>query len=544
MCGPNIEQMRQPYRKLSITSTIGHTDVNNNPHVDAPDETTNSPNSNIALGSEYSVYSPGRTRRETVNQVFRSSNPPTTGTALNLKRYCQLSLLTISLVLSSLPTPARAVPVATPPASKLEQPSALQQTSDEKFVFGDVDRDLLSEIKLLDERFEKEGAVYHETALDAYLTRVGTAVVGDQKLENVEWKFRALRDPVPNAFALPNGSIYINTGLLALLDDENQLAAVVAHEVTHVTQRHTYLRNRSVRKKMLAINILNTIGTWNPLGGPAGIAINLIATVSPLMLAISVLGYSREQEKEADLEGMKAATAAGFVPDGMPNSFKAMQRDIEGEQLNSFYSDHPKLQERINYTSSSIAADARKLSADEAKTAKDDYLALMEAVDRHNVELAINEGRFRSAVFVSQKLVTLHTESSENVFYLAESYRMLGPRNAELTTKQQTSGEKKKAANNRSKRTLEEQDAELLKTAAGQEAWKSNSQKSETLFLRALELNRFNASAHRGLGMLYEQLNRKPEAASEYAKYLELAPNAIDTERVRRRLAVLRESLK
>jgi tetratricopeptide (TPR) repeat protein len=220
-----------------------------------------------------------------------------------------------------------------------------------------------------------------------------------------------------------------------------------------------------------------------------------------------------------------------------------MQRDVEGEQLNSFYSDHPKLQERVNYTSSSIAADARKLSDDEAKTARSDYLALMEIVDRHDVELAINEGRFRTAVFVSQKLVTLHPDSSDNVFYLAESYRTLGPRNAELTDKQLTSGAKKKAARTRSKRTLEEQDAELLKTPEGEQAWKSNSEKSETLFLRALELNRFNARAHRGLGMLYERLNRKQEAAGEYAKYLELAPNAIDTERVRRRLAVLRESM-
>ena len=91
---------------------------------------------------------------------------------------------------------------------------------------------------------------------------------------------------------------------------------------------------------------------------------------------------------------------------------------------------------------------------------------------------------------------------------------------------------------------LEEQDAELLATPAGQEAWKANSAEAEKLFLRSLELNRLNANAHRGLGMLYEKLNRKPEAASEYAKYLELAPSAIDTERVRRRLAVLRESMK
>lgn len=454
------------------------------------------------------------------------------------KRYSQIFLLTLCLVLTSLPVSARVPRVATTP-----KPSTFEPVEDEKFAFGKVDLDLLSEIKLLDERFEKEGAVFHETNLDAYLNRVGMAVVADRKLENVEWKFRALRDPVPNAFALPNGSIYINTGLLALLDDENQLAAVIAHEITHVSERHTYERNRTLRKIMLTMNIINTIGNWNPIGGPAGLAISLIASVSPFMLAISVLGYSKDQEKEADLEGLKYATAAGFVADGMPNSFKAMQRDVEGEQMNSFYSDHPKLQERVTYTSSSISADARKLTEEEAKTAKNDYLAVMEIADRHDVELAINEGRFRSAVFVSQKLVSLHPDSSENVFYLAESYRTLGPRNAELTDQQRTSGAKKKAAKTRSKRTLEEQDAELLKTPEGQEAWKANSDKSETLFLRALELNRFNSSAHRGLGMLYERLNRKQDAAGEYAKYLELAPNAIDTERVRRRLAVLRESM-
>lgn len=455
------------------------------------------------------------------------------GTTLNFKRVCQVFLLTTSLLISSLPVSARAVSVAPRPASTFAE-------TEEKFAFGEVDQELLKQINLLDERFEKEGAVYHEPSLDAYLNRVGAAVVAEKKLEKVEWKFRALRDPVPNAFALPNGSIYINTGLLALLDDENQLAAVLAHEVIHVSHRHTYLQNRSIRKKVLTVNILNTIANWNPLVGSAGLAVSLIANISPLLLALSMLGYSKDQEKEADLEGLKTATAAGFAPEGMPNSFKAMQRDIEGEQLNSFYSDHPKLQDRINYTSSSIAPSARKLSDDEAKTAKTDYLALTEAVDRHDVELAINEGRFRSAVYVSQKLVNLHPDSSENVFYLAESYRTLGPRNAELTAQQLTSGAKKKAAKTRSKRTLEELDAELLATPEGQAAWKTNSEKAETLFLRALELNRFNASAHRGLGMLYERLNRKQDAASEYAKYLELAPNAIDTERIRRRVSVLR----
>ena len=100
---------------------------------------------------------------------------------MNLKRRCQIFLLAISLTLTSLPVSAR-TQVTTPPTS------TSTQAQDEKFVFGDVDRDLLSEIKLLDERFEKEGVVYHDTALDAYLNRVGMAVVADKKLENVDTK--------------------------------------------------------------------------------------------------------------------------------------------------------------------------------------------------------------------------------------------------------------------------------------------------------------------------------------------------------------------
>ena len=419
-------------------------------------------------------------------------------------------------------------------------PARAPAQTDETFKFGKVDLDLLAQIDLLDQRFDKEGLVYHDAALDAYLDGVGKAVLAGKQQENVNWKFRVLRDPIPNAFALPNGSIYINTGLLALLEDEAQLAGVLAHEVIHVTRRHTYSQNRSIRKKVLAINILNTVATWNPVSGAAGSAIDIIANVSPFMLVLSIFGYSRELEKEADLEGLKSLTAAGYAPDEMVSSFKLLQKDIEGEQLNSFYSDHPKLQERVTYIGNSIASPAKKMSADELREAKTRYLTEMETVDRHDVELAINSARFRTALFVSQKLVDFHPDSSENVFYLAESYGALGPRTPELTAKELTGGAKKKAAKKRNKRTLEELDAELMATPAGQQAWKTNQQKAEQLYLRALDLNRFNSMAHRGLGMLYEKIGRRDEAAGEYRKYLELAPNAFDSQRIRRRLELLK----
>ena len=459
---------------------------------------------------------------------------------MRVKRRYQACLLALSILVASLPVAGIAASRARRWPVPVQTPAQTPAEANEPFKFGKVDLELLGQINLLDQRFEKEGLVYHEAALDAYLDRVGKAVLADKEIENVNWKFRALRDPVPNALALPNGSIYINTGLLALLEEEGQLASVLAHEVIHVSKRHTYQQNRSLRKKILAINILSTVGAWNPVGGAAGMAIDLIANISPFMLVLSIFGYSRELEKEADLEGLKNLSAAGYAPDQMVGVFKLLQKDIEGEQLGSFYNDHPKLRDRITYTSNSINSSAIKPSDEELRNAQTQYLTQMEHVDRHDVELAIKNGRFHSAYYVSRKLVDSHPDSSEDVFYLAESYRALGPRMPELTAAELTGGAKKKAAKNRNKRTMEEQEAELLKTPAGQEAWKTNQQKAEELYLRALELNRFNYLAHRGLGMLYEKIGRKDEATSQYRKYLELAPNAFDSERIRRRLEALR----
>jgi len=453
---------------------------------------------------------------------------------MKCRRIYLVYLLTLCLLFTSLPIAGLGQQASPAPAE------GAAQTSD-GFKFGKVDLDLLKQINLLDQRFEKEGLVYHETALDAYLERIGQSVVADKQIENVNWRFRVLRDPVPNAFALPNGSIYVNAGLLALLENEGQLASVLGHEVTHVSKRHTYLQNRSLRKKVLTINILNTISAWNPVGGAAGAAIDLIASVSPFMLVLSVFGYSRELEKEADVEGLKNLTNAGYAPGEMANAFKLLQKDIEGEQLDSFYSDHPRLQERIDYISRSIGTTAKQMSDDDLKKARAEYLTQTEKLDRHDVELAINSGRFRTAIFVSQKLVDFK-ESSENVFYLAESYRALGPRASQLGGKELSTGAKKKSAKDRNKHTLEEQEAALMKTAAGQMAWKANQQKAEDYYLRALDLDRFNSMAHRGLGMLYEKIERKEEAVSEYSKYLELAPKAIDSERIRRRLQALKGS--
>ncbi|MFN2578531.1 MAG: M48 family metalloprotease [Pyrinomonadaceae bacterium] len=430
--------------------------------------------------------------------------------------------------------PVRQDSAQTPPKS--------DPSSNEQFKFGTVDLDLLEQVNLLDRRFEREGLVLEDEAISGYLNRVAKSLLpADLNLEHVLWKFRVLRDPVPNAFALPNGSIYVSTGLLALMDNESQLASVLAHELTHVIRRHTYFQNRSNRKKFLTINIISAVGAYAP-GGVAGAVITIATAVAPFIVMATMYGYSRDLEREADLKGIDMMLAAEYSPEEMVKVMQLLNRDIEGENIRLFYNDHPALNERIKYLSSYLGARADKVTAQmELNREKAAYFQKMEPAMRHDIQLSINSGRFRSAVFLADRLVAFHPDS-ENLFWLGEAYRTLGPRTQQLTENQLTNSAKKDAAKKREKRTIEEEERALLATPAGQENLKLHQQKAAELYLRATTRENPVAVAHRGLGMLYEKLGRPNEAITEYENYVELAPSAIDRERIQKHIEVLRRS--
>jgi beta-barrel assembly-enhancing protease len=414
----------------------------------------------------------------------------------------------------------------------------------EEFKFGEVDVEVLEQANLLDLRFERDGLVFADELANAYLRRVGQSLIPrGLELENVSWKFRALRDPQPNAFALPNGSIYVTTGLLTLLDNESQLAAIIAHELTHVMRRHTYVHNRSNRKKFLTMNVMAAVGAYAP-GGIVGAVITIATTVAPFIMVATIYGYSRDLEREADHKGIDMMISAEYAPEEMVNVLKLLDKDIEGENIRLFYNDHPSLDERIKYLSSYLGSRADRVTHQmELNRERAAYFQNVEPVMRHDLQLAINAGRVRSAVYLAQRLVDFH-DDSENLFWLAESYRTLGPRAPQLTEKELTNSAKKDATKKREKRTVEEEERELLATPAGKDNWQRHQELAEQFYRRALNAENPAPVAHRGLGMLYEKLGRGTDAAAEYEKYLELSPSAIDRQRIQRRIEALKEKLK
>src|SRR5215212_10681599 len=435
-------------------------------------------------------------------------------------------------------------PVALAQKKKTAPVEATPPPVNEGFKFGEVDLEMLEQANLLDFRFERDGLVLADESTNVYLRRVGQSLIPrGLELERVSWRFHAVRDPQPNAFALPNGSIYVTTGLLTLIDNESQLAAIIAHEITHVMRRHTYLHNRSNRKKFLTMNVMAAVGAAAPMS-VVGAVITAVTTVAPLIMMATIYGYSRELEREADLKGIDMMISAEYPPEEMVNVMKLLDKDFEGENIRLFYNDHPSLDERIKYLSGYLGARADRVTQQmELNRERAAYFRNVEPAMRHDLQLAINAGRVRSAVYLAQRLVDFHGDS-ENLFWLAESYRVLGPRAPQLTEKELTNSAKKDASKKREKRTVEEEERELLATPAGQDNWQRHQRMAEDFYRRSLNAENPAPVAHRGLGLLYEKLGRGSEAAAEYEKYLELLPSASDRQRIQRRIEALKEKQK
>jgi predicted Zn-dependent protease len=412
---------------------------------------------------------------------------------------------------------------------------ATAQTSQVSFRFGEVDLELLEQVKQQDKRFEDQGLVYREPQLNAYVDRLGRSLLKpEDQLENIVWQFRVMRDPVVNAFAMPNGSIYVHTGLLARMENEAQLVGVLAHEIIHVRNRHTYLSYRSYRKKMLAINLIGLAGAYTGMGGWGA------SMVAQFMLSISVIGYTRELEKEADLEGARLMAASPYDPKAMVAAFESFlhkyEVDLHGEP---FYGDHPKTKDRVAYLNEWISKSAPKRETESAGLSKEDYLKNSAEVTRHDIQLAIDAGLYRTATALGKRLVAAQPELASNLTALADAYAALGPRSPEPLAEEKTDQGKKEAKKRRNKLTLQEEERTLAATPAGKERQTANYSEAEKFYNRATEMEPNYALTWRGLGELYEKQSKPQQSVEAYRKYLELQPAAMDRLMILRRVRAL-----
>jgi predicted Zn-dependent protease len=197
-------------------------------------------------------------------------------------------------------------------------------------------------------RVAREIGLVDDPLLHAYVTELGARVAAQAPGRDRGLAFHVVDMPEPNAFALPGGDVDVSRGLLALVNSEDELAHVIAHEVAHVAAGHPARREAGARDAgIVAPPNVEDGGATRGQGGAGGGGI--------------VASYSREQEREADRFGQALAARAGYDPGAFADVLRSLERErtlrLGRTRQPSFLDSHPSRPER----SAAAAARARTL---------------------------------------------------------------------------------------------------------------------------------------------------------------------------------------
>jgi predicted Zn-dependent protease len=197
------------------------------------------------------------------------------------------------------------------------------------------------------EKLEKENALFQNERVSAFITLVGERILAHSDKAPFEFKFSIIRSSAINAFATPGGYVYLNQGLINLVENEGELAGVIAHEIAHVNGHH--ISEIIDRSKKLSISALAAILAGAFLGGSTDVT----AAVTSFSLAAATafsLKYSREQEEAADRMGMSYLISAGYDGKSMLDFLKIMRRyEYYSNTTPSYFLTHPGTDERTRY---------------------------------------------------------------------------------------------------------------------------------------------------------------------------------------------------
>ncbi|MCX7823883.1 MAG: M48 family metalloprotease [Syntrophobacterales bacterium] len=224
--------------------------------------------------------------------------------------------------------------------------------------------DLKDEIELGREVFRKVQENYrflNSPEVNFYVTELGNKLVKNAESIPYKYKFFVIDNDIPNAFTIPGGYVFVNTGLINLMTNEGELASVIAHEIAHAQARH--IHRQLEQQKTLMVASLAAILAGALIGNPQ--LAQAITTGSIGGAQTVALSYSRDHEREADQIGLRILTTSGYSPyDALSAMQKLSQKQWQGRPGNYDYlMSHPGIAERIDY----LSVVAKKLGSSSEK---------------------------------------------------------------------------------------------------------------------------------------------------------------------------------
>ena len=193
----------------------------------------------------------------------------------------------------------------------------------------------------MDPQIKQEMGVYDDAELQRYVSGIGLRLAKASERPNLPWHFTVLDEPAVNAFALPGGYIYVTRGILAFLNDEEQLAGVLGHEIGHVTARHSAQQYTKATSAGVGLTLLSIfVPQARPLQGLAETAMGVL-----------FLKHGRDDELQADRLGTEYTAKTGWDPRGVAGMLRTLQRldEASGSRrgVPNFLATHPAPADRV-----------------------------------------------------------------------------------------------------------------------------------------------------------------------------------------------------
>jgi predicted Zn-dependent protease len=194
---------------------------------------------------------------------------------------------------------------------------------------------------------EKNVELVRDPTLQTFLDRMGHSLVAQVGPTSFDFKFYLIKATEPNAFAIPGGYIFVTTGLIVFAENENEIVGVLSHEISHVTARH--VAQMVERSKRLSIASMAAVIAGLLLGG-GGQGSQAAAAMAMATAEALALKYTRENETDADHNGLQYMIKAGYDPNGLISFLNRLNKIslAVAPQIPAYLSTHPTTENRIS----------------------------------------------------------------------------------------------------------------------------------------------------------------------------------------------------
>lgn len=390
----------------------------------------------------------------------------------------------------------------------------------------ELEDELILESDKIDELIYSKGILYEDEKLTGYLTEVAKRIKLNEDISNdMDIKVRVIRDPLVNAFATPNGSIYVHTGALSHIKNEAQLSFLLAHEMSHVVNKDSVFHVKDKRGKTVAYKLFDLV--LSPAAVFFGVFGDLAQVSFNLLYASSVTGYRRDIEARADKDAIRWVSNQGYHPKEAGDMIKIFLSEKSKYQSGPevyFLMNHPSNEWRLKQIRKIVDNEYGGGSSGDIN--KEKFLNNMRRVKLYNAELNIKMERLEHARESIDWVLREFPHDPEAHYLIAEVYRLKAEDKTRL---------KYEISTRRWRDLIKGREEGEL-----EEYWEEEAEKH---YNAAIEYDETFASSYKGLGHLYQKSGNNGKARKYFSKYLEIEPGAKDKRHIKyliKKLAKLR----